>query len=122
MKLFLKIQPPNEEAVAIGLTEEAIGTTVVKRLSAAKIRNDSIHSSNDADETYLFVEMNVTGPNFYLDIRYCNKVVDSEWGDTSYPHIWKTCDTGKHGGQKYRVLEQVEKYTEEFTTEYFRMN
>ncbi len=118
--LIMKIWPLNEDAFSIGLTLEAITTTVRKRLHTANIRDTEIRRVDSTDEDVLCVTLTVKSADFNLDIRHCKW--DPKWNEPSSTSIWEDHSKGRHDGSPVRVLKHVEACMNKFTDAYGQIN
>ena len=106
-----------EDAVQIGLTKERIAIAVRSRLRAARLYEMSAPSS-----PYLYVNVNVVGLSFSIEIAYNKYVQDLVTGKIYRARTWGTGVTGTHGKDAGYILSVVAQNMDEFIDEYLRVN
>ena len=113
----LLVEDLNEGATKIGLTRNTIETTVRSRLRAARIYTDSI----DAD-TYLYVNVLVTGSAFNVKFSYNKYLLDSISGEGPFFAVtWTKGTTGIASGSDF-ILSVISQRIHGFVDEYLRVN
>lgn len=119
-KVKLLVESMNKDAKPIGLTREAVITTVRSRLRGARIY--------DADAVpYLYVNVNVAGKAFNISVRFNQRFfkpgVDGEPTSLDgYATGWDTAVAGTHGSDSGYILQSVGEKTDRFIDEYLRVN
>ncbi len=122
--LSLVVQGLPDNAGKIGLRKEDTETTTRSRLRGARIYGKSA-------DPYLYVNVNVVGPAFALDVEFRRRVrVSRPFGEepkgadplTGYASTWRAGGAGTHGGDASYVLSSVSRYVDKFIDEYLRVN
>ena len=111
----LVVESLDRDAAAIGLNQEAIATAVRSRLRGARLYDDSALS-------YLYVNVNVIGSAYALNVEY-NKVVNDLASGESFPATtWNIGSAGTHGRDSGFILSHVSRHTDKFIDSYLRVN
>lgn len=113
----LLVEDLPENAAEIGLTRQAITTTVRSRLRGARIYNSEIRYP------YLYVNVNVVGRAHSISLEL-NQVVFSPAAELSGSvTTWNVGMTGTHGGPgSSYILQGVGQVTDLFIDEYLAVN
>ena len=107
--------PP--DASDIGLTKKDIATTVRSRLRGARI-----YTSEPNYVPYLYVNVNVLGNAFDINVTL-NKFVSDLETDLIYPaSTWKAGGIGTHGKDSGYILQEIGQYMDRFIDEYLAIN
>ena len=103
-------------AAEIGLTVASLRAVVESRLRFARLY--------DKDATpYLYLNVNVFGPAFSLDLLYERRVC--HWSEDLFCGIattWNSGATGTHGKDAGYVRSAVAEYMDTFLVEYLKVN
>ena len=115
----LRVEPMKDAAVEMGLTREAIATTVRSRLRAARL-----YSSEDVTpgQPYLYVSVTTVRRVFDVNIYFFRWLSDPITGVESFATTWIRGMVGHHGGDAGYVLSAVSRKTDEFIDAYLRVN
>ena len=117
----LRVEPMPAAAVEMGLTREAIATTVRSRLRAARL-----YSSEDTPSRRPYLYVNVTTVNrtraFSVTFHFFKWLPDPITELESFATTWTTGMVGVHGGDAGYVLSSVSRKTDEFIDAYLRVN
>ena len=113
----LGVEPYKDNAgwADIGLTVDRIQTMAESRLRAARLYDATARS-------YLFVDVNVVGSGFSLNVNYNKLVYDAVSGETYYATTWTTGGTGTHGGDAGFILQGLSENLDRFILAYLRVN
>ena len=105
----------DEDAVEIRLTKAQLQTAAESRLRSARLY--------DAAETpFLFVNVNVVGRAYSIDVEYHKWVFDLASGESIWAPTWISGGAGTHGGRAAYILSSVSQHLDEFLVEYLRVN
>ena len=108
----------------LALDDRDLWAVVNSRLRRARIFDD------DAD-TWLFVNITVSGPAFSVDVDFMRDV-EVLWnrpdgtrlpsGLIGFTATWESGSTGTHGNNPNYILSSVARLTDKFIDEYLRVN
>ena len=115
LPMGLLIESLPKGASDIGLTKETLTTTVRSRLRAARLYNAS-------GLEYLYLNVNVFGKAFNVDLGFRKVVKDVMSGELNHGTTWSTGSTGTHGRNPGFIRSTVSEHTDEFIDEYLRVN
>lgn len=104
----------DDDDVSMGLTQEAITTTVRSRLRAARLYEAG-------PGPYLHVHVNRGGEMFSIRLQFVKRVSDPLSGQEGSAATWGAWATGSGGGAAH-LLSQVSQRTDVFIDEYLRVN
>lgn len=113
MSLLVESLP--EDATNIGLTKEAIVTSVRSRLRAARLYVSGV-------TPYIYVNVNVVGRAFGIGIGYNKWVFDPASNEEGMATVWTIGSTGTHGRNSNYIVSSVSQHIDKFIDEYFRVN
>lgn len=112
--IALIVEDMDREAMAMGLTQRAILTTVRSRLRAARLYQIQIGP-------YLYMRVNVVGAAFSVRVAF-NKVLFDPISGLKFPATtWQQSATGE-GRDADRILSWIGQSTDRFIDEYLRVN
>lgn len=115
-EVWLLVEGLREKADEIGLTKDAIEISARSRLRGARIyRKDASHSY------YLYVNVNVVGRAFSVNVEYGKRFYDAESGIFGRAVTWDTGSTGTYSSSNY-ILGSVGRHVDKFIDEYLRVN
>lgn len=111
----------DDEDVRMGLTHEAITTTVRSRLRAARLYGTN--EITDPSPT-LYVNVNSVGGTraFSVKLDFQKQVSDPISGHNGSATTWSKALTGQHGGDAGYILSGASQLTDMFIDEYLRVN
>ena len=102
-------------ASEIGLTESSLQAAVESRLRAARLFDEDVLP-------YLYLNVNVFGAAFSIDLRF-NKTVDDVATDLRrQATTWQVGGTGTHGKNAGYIRSAVSEFMDQFLVEYLRVN
>ena len=105
---------PND-ADDIGLTADAIETSVRARLRAARLYdNDAI--------PYLYINVNVVGLSFSISVEYRKGVRDLASQEENYATTWDVRSVGTHSRNSNNIIQWLSQDIDTFLDEYLRVN
>ena len=100
----------------VGLTEQAVYRAVSSRLRSARILR-----SGRPSPAVLYVDVDIAGRAFSVDLFFSKYVVD--WrGYDSLAVTWGSSVTGTHGRDANYVLGSLARQMDHFIDEYLRVN
>ena len=112
----LVVENLHSDAAGIGLAKGAILASVESRLRSARLYD------SDAGVPYLYVNVNVSGLAFSVDLEY-NKFVFEPVADASgIAATWSLGLTGTHGRDASYILSTVSELMDLFLLEFLRVN
>ena len=124
--IYLEVGYPNDDAVKMGLTHEALATTVRSRLRAARLYSseDVVDYSSGALRGRPYLHVNVTTVNraFGVIFDFSKWLSDPIIGVERFATTWFRGMVGHHGGDAGYVLSAVSRKTDEFIDAYLRVN
>lgn len=115
LPMDLLIESLPKGASDIGLTKETVTTAVRSRLRVARLYSASRLA-------YLYVNVNVVGKAFNVDLEFHKVVEDAVSGEINHATTWSTGSTGTHGRNAGFIRSTVSEHTDEFIDEYLRVN
>jgi len=120
-RLKIGIEPLNEAAKKIGLTEERLRSRYELRL-----RQYGLEPVSSSDQTFGFVYLgiHVVGKAFHTWVDFGRPVVFNSgkaWYTTS-GKTWFRSETGTHGGDSEFILQGLDSLFDEFLKEYLKAN
>ena len=98
------------------LTDEAIGLSVRSRL-----RTTGLYAE-DGTGPVLWIEVQVVGAAFRIDVELWKRVSDPLSGEQSLAETWRSRSTGTHGRDGRYVLSTVGNHLDDFLDDYLRVN
>ncbi len=98
------------------LTDEAIGLSVRSRL-----RTTGLYAE-DGTGPVLWIEVQVVGAAFRIDVELWKRVSDPLSGEESLAETWRSRSTGTHGRDGRYVLSTVGSHLDDFLDDYLRVN
>ena len=107
----------DSDATGIGLTEQSIQNVVESRLRSARL-----YDSNLFSDSYLYVNVNVIGLAFGIDLEYYKMVIDEASGLRGLAATWSRGLIGTHGRDASYILSSVSELMDLFLVEYLRVN
>ena len=121
----LLVEGLSNDAAEIGLREEDIETAVRSRLRGARIYDEN-------SVPYLYVNINVVGPAFSVDVEFKRRVEvllpywekpEGMGSLVGYAAVWGLGSTGTYGatGSGF-ILSSLARHTDKFIDEYLRVN
>lgn len=116
--IALLVERLNSDARSIGLTENALQTTVESRLRSARVYSPG----SSAISPYLYVNVNVVGPAFHISLSYHKLVQDSYTDIFDHAITWNTGSTGTHGNDDVYILSGVSQLMDQFLVAFLRVN
>ena len=105
----------DNDAAEIGLTREAITTTVRSRLRGARIYSED-------GNAWLYVTVNTVNPAFSVKLQFIKLVVDGATNITWGAVTWDAGTFGTQGGNGSYVLGAVSRLMDRFIDEFLRVN
>ena len=114
MYLLVENLPP--DAAEIGLSKQGVQAAVESRLRSARLYDSSGSSS------YLYVNVNVVGAAFGVELEYYQRVLTLESGLRGSAVTWGTGLTGTHGRDANYILSLVSRLMDTFLSKYLRVN
>ena len=114
----LVVEHLNDDAAAIGLTEDALQTAAESRLRAARLYTDD---SKRALWSYLYVRVTVSGLAFSLSVKY-NKMMTDDFGRAGSVPTWETGSAGRHGRDAGYIVSALSQHLDKFLAAYLRVN
>ena len=116
--IYLGVEYLGDEAIKMGLTREAITTTVRSRLRAARLR---IYRGRDPYLLYVNVTTLSRGTAFSVRLEFKKRLPDPELnGKKGFATTWNTMTVGQ--GDAAYILSVVSRLTDQFIDEYLRVN
>ena len=114
--MFLSVEALPTDAIALGLTREAVTVAVRSRLRAARL----YHARSGTP--FLSVDVNVIGSAFGVAVEYLKWVKDHASGVSREAITWKNRATGTHGRDASYILSAVLQRVDLFIDGYLRVN
>ena len=120
----LLVESLSDDAGEIALRKEDIETAVRSRLRGARIYDDRTSA-------YLYVNINVVGIAFNIDVQFNRgvEVVYPFWEKpegifplAGHAPTWQWGSTGTHANDPSYILSAVARHTDKFIDEYLRVN
>ena len=112
----LVVEDLHENAGEIGLTKESIQAATESRLRSARLYNpDHLYA-------YLYVNVNVIGPAYSIDIEFKKWLHDLAMDRSGIAATWNTGSTGTHGNGASYIVSNVSRHMDQFLVEYLRAN
>ena len=115
------VEELSADAGSIGLTKDRIRTRVELRLRSAGLTPGKDFSKN---ETYLYVNVNVTRGAFNNRVEY-KRQVDFTTGNRRYlgfSATWHTGRAGTHGRDAAYIMNSLDRALDKFLNEYLKAN
>ena len=129
----------NEEAVAIGMTEEAVMIAVRSRLRAARLYLpepelfdwENVSKGMPLEEFMQRLEYEASGLHVYIwiarstfsqSVEYRKRVTDEASEVRSFVATWADGSFGTHGRDPGFILQSISETTDRFIDEYLRVN
>lgn len=120
-RVRIGIEPLNEAAKQIGLTEERIRSRYELRLRQYGLEPVSI---SDQTAGFVYIGIHVVGKAFHTWVDFGRPVVFNTgkgWYTTS-GKTWFRSETGTHGGDPEFILQGLDSLFDEFLNEYLKSN
>ena len=114
--VYLLVEGLPPDAAEIGLTEDAISTTIRSRLRAARIYTAEMEGLR------LYVNVNVVGPAFSYGLELDRVLLDSEHGTRGLATTWDRGGVGTHGKDPGYILQSLGQVIDIFIDEYLAVN
>lgn len=115
----LIVEDLSDDSKEVSLTKERLQLAAESRLRAARLYTDSMHVSNAA---YLYINVNVLGRGFSMDVRYSKAVFDEASDDSGMAVTWQTGSLGTHGQDAGFIVQALSQHLDRFLAEYLRVN
>ena len=116
--MFLVVEGLSDGASKIGLTKEDIRAAAESRLRSARL-----YDSGASHYLYvLYVNVNVVGRAFNIDLEFKKNVLDPLSGNAGFATTWLTGSTGTHGGNANYIVSSVSRHMDKFLVEFLRVN
>lgn len=106
----------DDDAGKIGLTKSRLQTAAESRLRSARLYD------SDAAIPILYVNVNVVGRAFNIDLEYNKPVRDVATGELWLATTWGAGSTGTHGGNAGYIVSVLSEKLDQFLVEYLRVN
>lgn len=116
MSLVVERFPQPEDAKALGLSENAIQAVAVSRLQSARLY------TSDKLVPHLYVNVNVVGQAFKVEVRYYKLLSDHVTRETNRAATWHSGTLGTHGNDAGYILDTVSQDLDKFIRAYLRVN
>lgn len=111
----LVVENLNNDADDIGLTKDAIETSVRARLRAARLYDDEAFSN-------LYIVITVSGLSFSISVEYKKIVRDLASQEETYATTWNRRRVGTHGRDSNYVIQTLSQDIDIFIDEFLRVN
>ena len=114
--VYLLVENLGEDAKEIRLTKSLIVASAESRLRSAHIYTAK------PNESYLYINVNVSGTAFNITITFKKTLHDHVSSFDGFGVTWNRIVTGTHGGNGMNVLPLIGMLMDEFLVEYLRVN
>ena len=114
--MMLVVEKLSDDATEIGLTREAVLTTVRSRLRAARLYSDQHFVSG------LYVNVNVVSQSVNVYFGYRKLVRDFASGVDFFAITWHIGSSGIHSQDSSFILSSVSQLMDNFIDDYLRVN
>ena len=111
----LVVEHLHSDASKIGLTEESLQAAAESRLRSARLYNSEALP-------YLYINVNVVGHAFSINLSFKKMVHDRLSDITNLAATWDTNFTGTHGGDSGYILSLVSRGMDRFILQFLRLN
>ena len=120
----LLVEGLQDTGKSIDLSKRRIETAVRSRLRAARIYSDEWHTNpiKSLGKPYVYVNVNIAGPAFGLQISLWKSVTDQLSGQKGAAMTWTSGATGTHRRNAGYILSAIGEHTDIFIDEYLRVN
>ena len=113
----LVIEGLHSDATDIGLTRNAITTTVRSRLRGARI-----YSPKTINAISLYINVNVVRRAFSSSLEFRKFLLDPEHDTSGTATTWSIGTTGAHGQNPEYILQLIGRQMDQFIDEYLAVN
>ena len=112
----LAVEELPDAAADIKLTTERLVLAAESRLRGARLYTE------DFDQPFLYLNVNVVGAAFNTSLEYRKHVLDPVTSEYFWTTTWDAGATGQHGGDAEYIVSDVSYQLDRFLTEYLRVN
>ena len=112
----LAVEELPDAAADIKLTKERLVLAAESRLRGARVYTE------DLDQPFLYLNVNVVGEAFNTSLEYRKRVLDLVTSEVFWTTTWDAGATGQHAGDAEYIVSDVSEQLDRFLTEYLRVN
>lgn len=118
--ISLGVKSLSEDAAKIDLRRYDIQSAAETRLRSARLYN--IEAEPNVLHPYLYINVNVTGSAFSVEVQYKRWLEDMTNGTMGFAATWQSGSTGTHSGDSSYIMLIVLKHIDRFLAGYLRVN
>ena len=118
----LVIEPLDDHAAGIGLTEERIRSAAESRLRGARLYADLPFRTNFAELHIRIKVGGASGMAYSMEVQYRKWLSDAESGESGRAMTWESGAVGTHGRDAGHILQFLAEVMDRFLAAYLRVN